>query len=222
MAWSLLEKLPREQADLVLRSSRRRSFTPGEHICYEGEAADTFHVILKGRVAFSSTGLSGEQLTFGISGPDEFFGELALLTADGVRSASVRALEPTETLSIHLREFERLRREWPGVSELLLTILAERVRSLSDRLQEALFVASDERVRRRLVQLAAMYGSGTGPPTVPLSQELLATLAGTSRATVNRVLRQAQERGLVRIGRQRVTILDPKGLASSPPRLPRG
>ena len=43
------------------------------------------------------------------------------------------------------------------------------------------------RVLRRLADLAELYGG-----TVPLPQEALAELAGTSRATVNRVLREQQ------------------------------
>ena len=48
---------------------------------------------------------------------------------------------------------------------------------------------------------------------IPLIQEDLAALAGASRATVNRVLREAEERGFVELGRGRTVLLDPEGLA---------
>jgi CRP-like cAMP-binding protein len=48
---------------------------------------------------------------------------------------------------------------------------------------------------------------------IPLIQEDVAALAGTSRATVNRVLRDAEARGLVELGRGRTVLLDPDGLA---------
>jgi CRP-like cAMP-binding protein len=48
---------------------------------------------------------------------------------------------------------------------------------------------------------------------VPLTQEDLAGLAGTSRATVNRVLREEEERGTVKLGRGRTTVLDADALA---------
>lgn len=213
MVWSLLDKLPQDQVDLVLKTARRRRFAAREYIVHEADPADTLHVILKGRVAFLSWTESGEQLTFGVSGPDEFFGEVGLFSVQGVRTAAARALEPTETLSIHRTDFERMRRESPQVSELLIAILVERVRSLSERLQEALFVHADDRVIRRLLAVARVYEEGSGPITVPLNQSQLAALAGTSRATVNRVLRQEQENGAVRLGRNRVTILDGRALA---------
>ena len=44
--------------------------------------------------------------------------------------------------------------------------------------------------------------------TVPLTQEEVADLAGTSRATVNRVLRDAEKRGLVELRRGKTAVLD--------------
>jgi CRP-like cAMP-binding protein len=206
--WSFLERLPEEQAQLVLKVARRRTFAGGEILFNEADPADTLHVIVKGRVAFLGTTEAGDQVMFGVSGPDEFFGELGLIMPDRVRTSTARALEPTETLSIQRADFDRLRRESPLLTDLLVGLLADRVQSLSNRLQEALYVPADVRVLRRLLAVAAVYGGGSAPTTVPLSQEQLAALAGTSRATVNRVLREEQERGTMRLGRQRATILD--------------
>jgi CRP-like cAMP-binding protein len=43
---------------------------------------------------------------------------------------------------------------------------------------------------------------------VALTQDDLASLAGTSRATVNRVLRQAEEAGAVSLSRGRIRVTD--------------
>jgi len=67
-------------------------------------------------------------------------------------------------------------------------------------------------VLRRLLELVSVYG-GREPTVVPLTQEDLAGLAGTSRATVNRVLREEEKRGALALGRGRTTILDPEALA---------
>lgn len=48
---------------------------------------------------------------------------------------------------------------------------------------------------------------------IPLTQEDVAELAGTTRSTANRALRQAEESGLLRIGRGRIELLDPKGIS---------
>ncbi len=83
---------------------------------------------------------------------------------------------------------------------------------LSERLVEAYTVDAETRVVRRVLELARVYGADP-PVVVPLRQEDLAALAGTSRATTNRVLRRAEGGGLVALGRGRTTVLDPEGLA---------
>jgi CRP-like cAMP-binding protein len=207
-----LAGLPPEDVQRVLRSARRRNFAPGEVICHEGDLADSLLFIVSGRVAATVTSLDGQQLTFSIMGRDEFFGELALLSPDSLRSATIRALEATETRSIQRSDFEALRREHPQLGEMLLNLLATRVRRLSVLLQEALYIPVETRVRRRLVELARIYDDAGGAAVIPLTQEQLAGLAGTARATVNRVLRQEETQGSLRIARNRVTILDAKAL----------
>ena len=59
-------------------------------------------------------------------------------------------------------------------------------------------------MRARLRELARIYGDGgCEPVTIPLSQEDLAGLPGTTRETVNRVLQEEQERGAVMLARGR-------------------
>ena len=111
-------------------------------------------------------------------------------------------------------EFRRLRREHPGVDQLLIEFLANEVRMLNERLLEALYVPADRRVLRRLVELAALYGSGAGEVVIPLTQEELAGLAGTSRATVNQVLRGLEGKGAVELQRGKTIVTDPAALAA--------
>jgi CRP-like cAMP-binding protein len=138
------------------------------------------------------------------------FGELALLEGEEPRSATVSALEPAETRSVHRMDFERLRREHPETASVIIGILSGQVRRLTRHLLDALYVPADKRVLRRLVEVAALYDNGV----VPLTQEDLAGLAGTSRATVNRVLRDEEARGTVKLGRGRTSVLDAGALAA--------
>jgi CRP-like cAMP-binding protein len=210
---AVLDELPEEEAERIVRSARRRRFAAGEVVFHEGDPADSLHMIVSGRVAVQATSRYGQQLTYSIQGPGELTGELALLRKDSFRSATVRALEPTETLAIHRRDFDRLREEHPAIEKLLVQILVARVLKLSEELHEVLYQPVEVRIRRRLLAMGRVYGDGAPGTVVPLTQDDLAGLAGVARATVNRVLRQEEERGLVRLDRHRVTILDPTELA---------
>ena len=211
--FALLAGAPPEEVAELLARGRRRRFGAGEVVFHAGDPADCLHLVRSGRFAVRITTEYGDVATLNVVGPGESFGELALLSPEVARSATVAALEEAETLSIHEHDFRRLRRERPQTDALLARLLAAHVRRLSAQLAEALYLPAETRVRRRLLDVAAAYGADGAPGTrIPLTQEELASLAGTSRATVNRVLRFEAEKGTIELARGRTTLRDPDGL----------
>ncbi len=208
MQWRVLEGVPEEDLHRLLSVARRRTFARNEVVFHRGDPAEALHLISSGRFAVRIMTPLGDTATLAILGPGEAFGELALVGEDPERSATVAALERGETLSISRADLQRLRREHPGVNELLLRLLAARIRRMNDLLVEALYVPADKRVLRRLRELAELYAADEGPSVIPLTQEEIAELAGTSRATVNRVLRAEQHRGSLELRRGRTVVLD--------------
>jgi CRP/FNR family transcriptional regulator, cyclic AMP receptor protein len=207
----LFEGATEQEAARLLDRARRRRFDAGEVVFHAGDPADTLHLIQSGRFAARVTTEFGDVATLTVMGPGDFFGELALLSPRAPRSATVVALEKGETLSVHEIDFGRLRTERPETADVLIAILAAQVRRLSLHLAEALYVPADTRVRRRLLEMTGIYGAGE-EVTVPLTQEELASLAGTSRATVNRVLREEEDFGTLKLSRGRTTVTDGAGL----------
>jgi len=208
----LLADVPDGERSALLDSARQRTFRTGEVVFHEGDPAKELHLIVAGRFAILVTLSTGEEAMLRIMGPGEIFGEMALLEGDGSRSATVRSIDAGSTAAIDRKAFDDARRLHPGVSDILLSILAERVRQSDGRLLEALFVPAEVRVLRRLVELVDLFGEADRPLTIPLRQEDLASLAGTSRATVNRVLRAEEVRGAVELQRGRTIVLDRAGL----------
>jgi CRP/FNR family transcriptional regulator, cyclic AMP receptor protein len=209
--WQLLADVPDQALHALLTIARRRTFVRGEIVFHRGDPADSLNLIRKGRFSVRIVTPLGDTAMLSVRGPGDAFGELALL-GEPVRSATVSALEPAETYSVHRDEFERLRHEHPIVNDVLVGILTDRLRRLSDQLVEAYYVPADRRVLRRMCELAELYRAGEEEPVVPLTQEEIAELAGTSRATVNRVLREAERRGSIELRRGRTAVLDLDGL----------
>ena len=207
MEWPLLADVPPEDVRQLLSIARRRTFSRNEVVVHRGDPADSLHLIVSGRFAVRITTPLGDTALIAVRGPGDAFGELALVSPEAKRAATVSALETGETRSVYRDDFLRLQRKYPGVNAVLVQLLAQEVRRLSDRLSEAYYVDADTRVRRRLCELAELYGGG-GKATVPLTQEALAEMAGTSRATVNRVLREEQKLGSVELARGRTVVRD--------------
>ena len=209
----LLESLPADVQAGLLGEMRRRRFKRGEVVFHEGDPGDTLHLIEQGHVAIRTSTPMGEVATLVVLGPGEVFGDQALLDPDARRTASVVAVEVTETRSLTRERFEHLRRTEPTVDRFLVDALAAQVRQLNAHLLDALYVPAEIRLHRRLVELAESFARPDGSCVIPLTQEDLASMAGTSRPTANRLLKAAEARGLLVIGRGRVEILDRAGLA---------
>jgi len=98
---------------------------------------------------------------------------------------------------------------YPSVDRLLVEYLAAQVRRLSERLTEALCFEARTRVLRRLLDLDAVFDSGP----VPVTQEEISTMAGTTRPTVNRVMQDLAEAGIIELRRGRFIVVDSTALA---------
>ncbi len=212
MEWPLLADLPAEDVRELLAIAHRRTFRRGEVVFHRGDPAESLHLVVRGRFAARVSTPVGDNVLLNVIGPGDAFGELALLLPDVHRSATVSALEDGETRSVLRDDFARLQRAHPSVKDVLLRLLAEQLRIASERIVEAHHVDAETRIRRRLCNLAETYAADSGPPVVPLTQEDLAAMAGTSRATVNRVLREEEKRGSVSLRRGQVTLVDADGL----------
>lgn len=73
---------------------------------------------------------------------------------------------------------------------------------------------------RRLAAMTRVYGDGEAGTVIPLTQEALAGLAGTSRATVNRVLKDLETAHIIARRRAAVVVRDPEALAWAAARAP--
>jgi CRP-like cAMP-binding protein len=200
MEWPIFTGVPAAQVDAVLKATTRRTFGKNEVVFHRGDPGDALHLVVSGRFAVRVMTPVGDVATLGIRGPGQSFGEMALVHPQSRRAATVQALEPAETRALAYSQLEQLR---PGIDRLLVVLLAEDVRRNGELLLDALYVPAERRILRRLLELGA---------SVTLTQDELAQLAGTSRATVNRVLRDEEKRGTLELRRGGVTVVDSDAL----------
>jgi CRP/FNR family cyclic AMP-dependent transcriptional regulator len=205
--WELLRALADDERRQVLASARRRSFRRREVLFHRGDPGDTVHLIVSGTVAVYVTTPTGSMAIFAVFGPGEAVGEMALVEA-GERTATAIALELAETLSLRRDQFEELRGRHPQIDRMLVDLLAARVRRQNAHLVDAYFASAERRVIRRLAEISERVPDGGGIRTVRITQEDLAALAGTTRPTANKVLRELERAGTLALRRGRIEVLD--------------
>ena len=209
MEWRLLAGFPEEDVQRLIAIARRRRFDRNEVVFHRDDPGDSLHLIAKGRFAIRIMTPLGDTATIAVRGPGESFGEMALVADSPRRTATVVALEEAETYAVYKDDFQRLRAEHSSIDDVLFAFLVDEVRMLNERLLEALYISADRRILRRLHDLVQDVPGGE----IPLTQEELAELAGTTRSTVNRVLRDEERRGTVALSRGRTRVLDPTQVA---------
>jgi CRP-like cAMP-binding protein len=205
----LLDRLTPSERSEVLRVAVRRRYKANETVFHYGDRGDTLHLIVRGRAVVQVDTPDGDTATLAVLGPGQCFGELALL-GSGFRSASVTAFEDLETLTLFSDEVERLRSSNVAVQRFFIDGLADQLARLTQRLMDAHFATAEQRVVRRLADAMRLFAD---PPadvetTIPFTQQDLADLAGTTRPTVNRVLRELEEAGTISLARGRIHVID--------------
>jgi CRP/FNR family transcriptional regulator/CRP/FNR family cyclic AMP-dependent transcriptional regulator len=211
----LFEGVDLDAMEACLACLRVRRFRRDETVFHQGDPGDALHVIASGfvKVVLPSPE-AGEPAILATLGPGEFFGELALLDGDP-HSASVIALEPTETLVLGRADFERLFETQPGLRRALVASLARHLRRLTGHVEALHFLDLRERLALRIAELAtAETGdrgtsrSGEARLDRHYTQSELAGMVGGSRESVNRILAEFVTRGLIRIERDALVVPD--------------
>lgn len=202
--------------DAVSAALRVRRFRKGETVFHQGDPGDALFIVASGSVkVVLPSNESAEPAIVAILGPGEFFGELALL--DGApHSATIVAVEPTETLVLHRETFLALVDADPSLRRALLGSLATEIRRLTGHVEDLHFLDLPGRLASRILRLASARRRG-GDDTIrvpwPYTQSELAGMIGGSRQSVNRMLADLAEEGIVRIERETLIVLDADRLA---------
>lgn len=198
--------LDAETVHRIAELSNLRRLAPGEVLFLKGDPGDALYAVRRGQVRISTVATSGRQLTLNILGPGDVFGEIALLDG-GERTADAAAEEASELLVIRRPDFLQLLRQQPELSIRLIAFLCDRIRWMSERMEETVLQPLPIRLAQRILALADDYGA-----QLRISQEELAVFVGATRETVNRQLQAWRRDELVRIGRGRLDVLNVEAL----------
>jgi CRP-like cAMP-binding protein len=206
----LNEVFPNSRPDSRLAlagSASVRTFEPGQPILRQGDET-SFALILGGHVAFRRTTIDGRQL-------------ITLIVSRGALAAFLPlASRPTSVDVVPLTASPAA--VWPSAqvrslvstdSGLAVDIL-DHVLATFEVLVERLDGMQYQNALRRVARVLHLHSDlFFGEPAV-LTRSHLPTMVGTSREMTGRVLRILESEGLVaRVGRSRLRLLDPAGLA---------
>ncbi|MEL6341390.1 MAG: Crp/Fnr family transcriptional regulator [Myxococcota bacterium] len=165
----------------------------------QDDPGDTMFIIERGRVKVVLYGETGREMILSMFRAGDVVGEMSLLDGQP-RSANVIAVEESRLLSLSRRDFADLLKSQPAIALNVLEEMSIRLRRADDIIGNLALLDVYGRVARVLVHMAEREGENTDEGIVirerPTQQDL-ASMIGTSRETVSRVLSEFQRRGFL-------------------------
>lgn len=209
--WDLLTH---EDRRVLSALGRDKKYSSRATLCLEGDPAAHVFILVAGWVKILSVAENGHESILALRGEGDLVGETAGETA-GHRNATLRAIGPVHALIVSYDRFNVFLDTHPEASHVYRRIMAQRWSDADMMLRKRAITSGAQRLAGLLLSLAGRHGSqvhGAIEVMLPLSQEELASLAGTSRATVTRALTNWRKRGFIRTGQRRMTLIDLPGL----------
>lgn len=181
------------------------TYRAGELIVAEGGRPDMLYVIESGRVKAFSTSRDGDEVIFGVLGPGDFFGELAVLDKRS-RAASVQALTDTMTWQLRRTDFDDFCHANPQVYSGIVKALVQCIRTLDEQIEQFALLDVRERVITKLGGLAAER-EGQRVIDYRFTHEEIASMVGSSRERVSQVMKHLRAEKVISVTRDSIVFL---------------
>jgi CRP-like cAMP-binding protein len=128
---SLFSALEADTLQHLADRCSRQTYAAGATLFVAGDSGDEMFVVVAGSVTVSVASEDGD-ITLATFRPGDIFGELALLTAGGQRTATAATAGPSELLVIHRQDFETVLRASPDFVYRLLCEVATRLKQRNE------------------------------------------------------------------------------------------
>jgi CRP-like cAMP-binding protein len=213
--FDLFSRLDDGDMDALLACASLQSTDAGTLLFQKGDAGDCLYGVLEGRVKIFVLSGTGREVILNIMGPGDVFGEIALLDGSP-RTASAETACPARLLRIEKAAFWNLLAKRPAATQMIMAVLCERLRWVSEAYEGAIFHDLPSRLAQKILLLVESFGiaEATGfRVTFNISQADLAQMLGVSREKINQQIHLWKERGILTMNRGRLLVHKPDDLA---------
>lgn len=190
-----------------------RTWSDGQRLFSQGDASNGLFAVLDGTIRLITCKPDGREVLLALARCPTWLGEIAVF--DG-QARSHDAVADGETRALHLPQdaLDRWLKEDPASWRSLGMLLTLKMRLVLSTLEDVTTLPLSSRLARRIVVMAEGWGEQrTGSArVVSVKQEELATMLWTSRQTINRCLKDLEQKKLVALSYGKIEILELAGL----------
>ncbi|NEE02616.1 Crp/Fnr family transcriptional regulator [Phytoactinopolyspora halotolerans] len=205
------------EMQIIADNAPMRTYAPGEVLYSPHNPVETLFILKRGRIRVFRVSEDGRALTTAIITPGTIFGEMVLL-GQSMYDNFAEAIDESVVCVMSKADVHTFLLADQRIAIRIAETLGRRLGEMERRLTESVFKSVPQRIASTVCTLAqdsprsTMLSRGR---QISLTHEHLAALVGTSRETATKVLGEFAERGLVRLGRGRITVVDVAGLEAA-------
>ncbi len=191
-------------------NSQTMEFSKKQSIWVPGHPASHVYFVRSGMVKIAKASENGRSLTLHLVQPKEIFGECSLASIK-FHHTSASAFEESVVYAYPADDFLALMRKYRSLSDAVTLLIADRRRSLENRIQGLLFQSAHARLASLFLELSQRFGVRDARGiiiNVKTTHRELASLVGTSRETVSFAIKDLRSDGLILTEDKRVVLLD--------------
>lgn len=203
LALSPFSGLNQDDLKKIASRSMVKDIPAGDFIIHEGDEAVAAYFLLSGRVEVLRMSLAGREQVLALPTPGQMFNAAPFFLDKPFNAASVRAITDAQVLVIPASHFLALLAELPAFNHLVLRDYAQRLKQLTNRVEELGLYSVRARLVRFLLEQANSHG-----PVQRWTQDEIARHIGTVRDVVGRCLRNLESEGFIQLQRQHIRLLD--------------
>lgn len=203
---SLFSDLPEDALEEVAGFCRVRRFGDRQLIHARGDQPDGMYSVITGSVRATTSSDDGREALLAIMEVGGWFGESSLF--DGLpRAYDAHAQGDCELLFVPRSGIEGLLERRPHIYRNIVRLLCQRIRLSLILLETNALLPLEGRLANRLL-LLAQDGGEQITPELRLSQEDLSQMLGTTRQSINRVLKLWENQKVIARHYRGLRILD--------------
>jgi len=191
-----------------------RQYKKGQIIFFEGEPGEAVYFVKEGKIKIYKADDEGREYILHIFGPGNIFAETVLFGSDPY-PANAEAVEDSVIGLIKNRDLEELLKKNTDIAFKIIKVLSKRLRESQENIKNLVFRDTYDRTACALHKMALEHGIKTShgiEVEMPITRSELASIVGTSRETVTRMLSEMKRKGIIDMDRQKIIIKNERAL----------
>jgi CRP-like cAMP-binding protein len=204
----IFQDLSQDEMAEMDRTTTMSTCKKGKIFYQPEDTTEVLFILKKGRVQLYRISPDGKKLIVATVGAGTIFGEMSII-GQGLQNTFAEAAEDCLLCVMSRHDVERLVLSKPAVSLRIMQVIANRLTIAESQLEDFAFKSIPTRLAAHLLRLRQEQGDRIYGYT----HQDLAEAVGTYRETATQTLNEFKADQLIAIGRKRIEILDPEGLA---------